>query len=318
MRIHASLSVAAVTVFVAAFSSRARADSNDAERAELLFTEASELLSQEKYAEACPKLEESQRLDPALGTQFNLAGCFEKVGKLASAWRHYRDVERLAHASGKTSREEIARQRLAALRARVSFLEIVVASSDVTVSVDGERQEPGDLAFVVVDPGEHTVVASAPAHSSWESHVRVPSGDGAPRRVTVDVPKLVRLGESKVVTVTTESTSTRRAVGLGFLGLGIAGVAGAVVTGILVLDAKSTADAACSPTCTTDDGRDAVSRGKTLLPINAVTWGVSAVGLGVGSYLFLTSRPKAPTTTGVRAVPFAGPQASGLALEGRF
>jgi hypothetical protein len=54
----------------------------DTDRAERLFAEASALVAAGKYAEACPRFEESERLDGALGTHYNLALCFEKIGKL--------------------------------------------------------------------------------------------------------------------------------------------------------------------------------------------------------------------------------------------
>src|SRR4051794_26237144 len=93
--------------------SAAAQNRDDAERAERLFGEASALAAQGKFAEACPKFEASQRLDGGLGTQFNLALCFEKLGKPGSAWRNYRAVSQLARQTGKKDREDAALQKMA-------------------------------------------------------------------------------------------------------------------------------------------------------------------------------------------------------------
>src|SRR6185369_5679854 len=76
-----------------------------AARAQGLYDAAAELIKAGKFAEACPKLEESQRLDPAMGTQFFLAGCYEKTGRPTSAWSLFLEVAAAAKAAGNTVRE---------------------------------------------------------------------------------------------------------------------------------------------------------------------------------------------------------------------
>ena len=61
------------------------AQSNKA-TAEALFTEGRALATSGKCAEAIPKFQASQKLDPGVGTLLNLAECYEQVGKTASAW----------------------------------------------------------------------------------------------------------------------------------------------------------------------------------------------------------------------------------------
>src|SRR4051812_10257047 len=64
-----------------------------------LFDEARRLMADGKFAEACPKLEESQRMDPGIGILFNLGDCYEHLGRTASAWISFRDVASIAGGS---------------------------------------------------------------------------------------------------------------------------------------------------------------------------------------------------------------------------
>src|SRR5262249_58286049 len=54
--------------------------------ARTLFSEARELAAQGKYEEACPKFQESQRLRASMGALYNLADCWDHLGRTASAW----------------------------------------------------------------------------------------------------------------------------------------------------------------------------------------------------------------------------------------
>src|SRR5262245_31083842 len=109
---------------------RASAQQRDPAAAQALFDEARTLMKSKRFDEACPKLAESQRLDPGIGTQFRLADCYEQQGKLASAWAGFLDVASQAAASGQADREKAARTRAAHLEARLPKLTIVVPAAN--------------------------------------------------------------------------------------------------------------------------------------------------------------------------------------------
>jgi hypothetical protein len=267
----------------------ARADSAaETERAEQLFREATSLVEKGDYAAACPKLAESQRLDPALGTQYNLALCYEKLGRLGSAWRNLRSVVRLARASGKKGREEIAQRMMNELQPRVPHI-VVVTHEPVTIAVDGERIESDDHAFVAVDAGEHVIEATAPARAPWNERTKVTLES------RVEVPALKKIEGARIVTV--EGGNGRRTLGFALGAAGLVGIGTAAVTGILILHDKSVADEKCTPGCVDEEGRDAVSRGETLVPINYVAWGVALAGLGAGTYFVMTGKKHTQVTS---------------------
>lgn len=184
-------STGAILAALLACASPVRAD--DAEAAALaLFDEGRRLMKEGAYADACPKLAESQRLDPGMGTLFNLSHCYEQLGLTASAWKGFREVAARARAEGMAQRERSARDRAKALEGRLTRLLIRVHSPAPGLSVERNGELVGAAQWGValpVDPGEYTIVASAPGFVSEKRRVIV---DGAGTTTSVDLPKLTK------------------------------------------------------------------------------------------------------------------------------
>ena len=91
-------------------SSAARAQPNPEAKAaaEALFDEGRRLKGDGKFSEACPKFEESQKMAPGMGTLYNLADCYEHLGKLASAWTFYIEAAGAAQVAGQKDRADFA------------------------------------------------------------------------------------------------------------------------------------------------------------------------------------------------------------------
>src|SRR5947207_14602108 len=102
-------------ILLFAHAAGAQPTSADISLAQSLFEQGTDLMRQKKYAEACPKLAESQQLDPGGGTLINLAVCLEKDGKLASAYNAYNEALAVAERDGNKTRESTARDRIAVL-----------------------------------------------------------------------------------------------------------------------------------------------------------------------------------------------------------
>src|SRR5690242_9793251 len=95
-----------IVIVVLLSASVARAD--DKATADRLFDEGRAAMAAKDYASACPKLEESQRLDPALGTLLNIGLCYEGQGRVASALAVWREAEEQARGAGETKRATTA------------------------------------------------------------------------------------------------------------------------------------------------------------------------------------------------------------------
>jgi serine/threonine-protein kinase len=187
LRTHAR-SAALIVAFLL-FPRAARA--GDPAAAEALFREGRQLMKDGQLDRACRKLEESQALDPGMGTLFNLALCYEAQGRLATAWGTYNEVAAEAKAAGQPERERVAHDRGLVLEPRLSRATVRVAQpapQRIDVRRDGAQVGPSQWGTPIpVDPGAHTIQATAPGYLPYASTFEV---HGDAQRVDVEVPAL--------------------------------------------------------------------------------------------------------------------------------
>lgn len=156
-------------------TSFAQVSATDAALAEKLFQDGRALMAQKKFADACAKLAESQRLDPGVGTLLNLAECFEKNGQVASAWATYREADAAATREGQKKRTVYAVARVKALTPELSYLTVeapAAAPAGLRVTCDGKAIGAATMGSPMpFDAGPHRVEATAPGRHTWSKSV---------------------------------------------------------------------------------------------------------------------------------------------------
>ncbi len=265
--------------------------------AEALFSEGRTLASAGNCEEAIPKFQASQKLDPGIGTLLNLAECFEKVGRTASAWAEYREVIPLARAAGSKEREELATQKAKALEPKLSRLSIKVAgdAAGVTITRDGEPVQAAELGVAIpVDPGKHVIEASAPDKQPFSKTVEI--GAEADSQV-VEVPALAAseagggAGQGGEPAGAKSDGSTQRTIGLVVGGVGIVGVAVGTVFGLQASSKWDDAKSKCNdyPYECGPDGVDLADEAKSSATVSTIGFIAGGVLIAGGAALFFTA-----------------------------
>lgn len=273
---------------------------SDKATARSLFEEARALVAEGKVEQACPKFKGSYDLDPGAGSAFHLADCYEKTGKVASAWVLFLEVAVLMRDAGDREKEAAARKRADALAPRLSRLNIQVPKEHVvdglTVVRDGEKVNSASWNTALpVDPGEHTVTVSAPGREAWTTVVTI-EGEGVSEKTVV--PQLP--AQSPAAPATSSAVSTDAAMDSGGLegqkmtGL-IVGGSGVLVFGVgtfLGVRAKSSYDdseAFCSGNVCTQQGLDIRSDARSDANVATIVGGLGLAAMVGGAVMYFTA-----------------------------
>jgi serine/threonine-protein kinase len=308
----------------------ARAD--DRAAAQRLFEEGQALFKEGKTAEACAKFEGATALVSTPGVRLNLARCWEKMGRTASAWTKYDEALAAAERVGDRVAAAAARQGRVAIEPRLTKLVITFADPATAKGVEITRDGEALPASVVgtdlpVDPGEHEISARAAGYKAWTSRVNV-NGEGAIVRVSVPAlekeaaPVAPPVQETATAPPTPESPAPEAPshalaiAGIATAGVGVVGLGLGTYFGFTAQSkwnqanraGNTCADAAC-PGLTQDASNNA-----TLSTVFFVAGGVLAAA-GVTLWILAPSG-KSPEHAQLR--PAVGPGVAGLELGGAF
>jgi len=268
-----------------------RAEAQNPAAAEALFEQARAAMAAGDYDMACARFRDSDKLDPAVGTRFNLADCEERRGRLATAWSLFRAV--LAELPRDDDRRPIAQERAKALEPRlprVTLLEPPELPQRARLRIDGVDLGEGSFGVPLpMDPGKHELVMMA---ADGREHRR---GFVLAEAQQLKLP--VRFSnastDSRVARAAADTGDAQRSAAYVAGGIGLAGLALGAVSGIITLSKKRTANANCSDALRVCNraGVDANESGHTFAALSVLGFGVGAVGIGAATYLWFSAPP---------------------------
>lgn len=338
-----ALAVGTAMAIGAIGASQARADATDQQKALALrlFDEGRSLLAAGNVAEACPKLEESRRLDPLPGTVLNLAVCHEKQGLAASATAEFYQARAMAERDKRGDRVALANEHLRALESQVSNLIIVVGPRtdlpSLVIELDGNPMGRAVWGTrIPVDPGEHAIEAAAPNKKPWKGVAKVsPGGDiqtvtlapledapqptASPTSPASDSPAPSVQGRASLYVLPTPEhhrISTRRQLGLVSAAVGVVGLGMGSYFGVLAFRKHGEPGGG---TCT-ELPCDASVRGEAASAADAstATFAAGLFGVALGAFLWFGDSRGAGDGAAMTVLPSVGPSRGGIELFTRF
>jgi hypothetical protein len=316
--------------------------------AEALFDRGLELMRQGDFSQSCQLLEQSQRIDPGVGTLLYLGECYEKGGRLASAWATFREATSAARASGQVDRARQGQDRADRLSPRLAKLKIVV--DDVNRNIQGIEVKRSGASVssalwgvpAPVDPGDHVIIVSAPGFETYTQTVNV-KGEGAV--VEVKVPALVEstaqpapaptsgepTGEpapggatppADSGAVEVSDGSGQRTVGYIVSGVGVLGLGLGGYFGLRAINKNSDAERECprGDRCDTQLGVTFTEEAQDAAVVSNVAFAAGGALLATGIVLLLTapSSAESPPATAWTIAPPLGNSPGGVFVRGSF
>jgi len=271
--------------------------------AESLFRQAREEMKRGEPAAACPKFEESYRLDPAAGTLLNLALCEEALGNTATAWTKLRQF--LDSAPAGDNRLAVAQEKIAKLEAELPWVQLVIDGGDdqMIVQLDDVELRNASLSqAIAVNPGEHVVRVKRATGEANETPFRIRAAEKLDMRIPAPArlapPVTPQVGEQLAQPPRKEAATTNpntpshirkgeRAVAYGFGAVGIAGLITSGVFGLMALHDRNVVHEQCPKSeCENQAGLDATESGARNEKVANVALVVGALGLATGGILF--------------------------------
>jgi hypothetical protein len=268
------------------------------------FQQATELEQAGNWAAALQAFREVGQVKMTPQVRYHIALCEENLGKLVAALGGYELAAADADAVGPGFREEVE-SSIRRLQARIPHLTVErgPGAEAATIALDGVSLGASSVGVPVpVDPGPHTLSATAPGYENFSTTVEV--AEGGEESVTVELTQLEETTAKPVAPPPSGVGPAQSGPDLRTLSfiVGGAGAASLITSGVffaLLQSKTSDMEDICGNdgTCKNDslDERELTLatrlNGKiaTYYYLTLVTGGLGVAGLGAGGYLYYRS-----------------------------
>lgn len=282
----------------------ANADAETRALARDLAQQGAQAFESGEYATALDRFTRAHTLFPAPSLSVMRARALLKLGRLVESLDAYEETQRTplpedapeaylrAVADAKQEAAELA-PRIPRLLVRVHAPEAHAGALHVTL--DGKVLPPALLDVErPIDPGRHELHASGENLEPVTKTVNLREGE----KLVIDLTLQARARPGRVTRAALPedgAAPTRQTWGLVAVGVGAAGLATSVVTGIIALKKHSSLESVCRPGCPPEyaDDIDAFRVHRTL---SYASLAVGAASAGVGCYLLFGGSSERATT----------------------
>ncbi len=286
-------------------------------RAREQFGQALALQTAGDWAGALALLKDVTAVKSTPQVRFNMALCEEKLGKLVAALGDYELAAADARAENADQVAEEVEGRLESLRKRIPKITVKRGAGAEATSVMVDSVSLGDQVMGIpmpIDPGPHTVEASAPGFKTFRKSVRLAEQQNETVEIVLEAepaPQVSSAGTGGVRTDGGRSPVYGYVIGgIGIASLGASGVFFGLRAGKI-----SDLDKVCPPPdrqCPSRTQQSDIDAGKMYTTIANVTLAVGVAAVAGGLVLVLTSG-----SSGERSVALA-PSLGGAQLLGKF
>ncbi|MDP9151192.1 MAG: PEGA domain-containing protein [Myxococcota bacterium] len=243
------------------------------------FKRGLQLFDDGDYTLALVEFERAYQLAPNYRALYNIALVDMQLGRYADAARTFEEYLRDGGAAIAPARRAEVSKTLAGLGLRTASVDISTNVPNAEVTLDGKALDlPSLHGPMVIDAGEHVVQATAPGYRATNRAITLAGAD----RIAVRLD-LIPLTPPHLANDTPAHTHV--AFLPGFVGAG-ALAAGAVVSGIVMLDARShLTELQNTPGSDAAQRQSAAARANTAALAADIFSGLAIVATGVSIYL---------------------------------